>query len=205
MFTELEKTIAELPIHDIPEERLSPIKALSEFVYHKLQQGKPVHLNFICTHNSRRSQYSQVWASTLANYFGIDLHGYSGGVEVTEFNKRAVDALERDGFQIQVTGDVNPVYSIFFGKGSNPIVAYSKMYEDSSNPKENFAAVMTCDHADENCPFIPGAEQRIPLRFDDPKAYDGTALESMKYSERSHQIAAELFLAFKLATDKLEK
>jgi len=55
---------------------------------------------------------------------------------------------------------------------------------------------MTCDHADENCPFIPGTEQRIPVRYEDPKAFDNTPLEAEKYDERSVQIATEMFYVF---------
>jgi arsenate reductase (thioredoxin) len=205
LFPELETIINELPIDVILESRLGPIQQLADYLYSKIRCGQTIHLNFICTHNSRRSQLSQVWATTLGNYFGIDLFAYSGGVEVTEFNKRAVDALKREGFQIHKEGEVNPVYSVYFGEEEKPVIAFSKNYGDQSNPNEGFAAVMTCDHADENCPFIFGAEERIPLRFEDPKLFDGSTLEAEKYSERSRQIAAELFLAFKLAKEKMSK
>ena len=56
---------------------------------------------------------------------------------------------------------------------------------------------MTCDHADENCPFIPGCDVRLPIRYEDPKAFDDTPLEAEKYDERSLQIANEMFYAFK--------
>lgn len=55
---------------------------------------------------------------------------------------------------------------------------------------------MTCSHADENCPFIPGAETRIPVRYEDPKEFDDTEMESEKYDERSKQIASEMFFVF---------
>ena len=55
---------------------------------------------------------------------------------------------------------------------------------------------MTCSHAEENCPYIPGTEARIPVMYDDPKAFDGTALETAKYDERCQQIAAEMFYVF---------
>ena len=55
---------------------------------------------------------------------------------------------------------------------------------------------MTCSHADENCPFIPGAEIRIPVRYDDPKAFDGTDLMEAKYLERSKEIATEMLYVF---------
>jgi arsenate reductase len=53
--------------------------------------------------------------------------------------------------------------------------------------------MMTCGHADENCPFIPGALARLPFRFDDPKQFDDTPLEQEKYNECSLEIARELY------------
>ena len=73
---------------------------------------------------------------------------------------------------------------------------FSKLYDDASNPDADFAAVMTCSEADKNCPYIPGAESRIQLLYDDPKEFDGTAEETEKYDERASQIAAELFYFF---------
>jgi arsenate reductase len=64
------------------------------------------------------------------------------------------------------------------------------------NPVSNFAAVMTCSHADENCPFILGTEMRIPVMYEDPKLFDHTVLEKEKYRERSLQIAAEMKYVF---------
>jgi arsenate reductase len=55
---------------------------------------------------------------------------------------------------------------------------------------------MTCSNADVGCPFIPGAEKRIPITFDDPKAFDNTSLQKEKYHERSIQIATELCYVF---------
>ena len=55
---------------------------------------------------------------------------------------------------------------------------------------------MTCTHADENCPFIPGAEKRISLPFEDPKAFDDTSEEAEQYDKRSLQIATEMKYVF---------
>jgi arsenate reductase len=192
----LAETIANLPFASISTERLQVLDDMADYLSLKVAQGKEIRLNFICTHNSRRSQFSQVWAQTAAAYFGIDAACYSGGVEVTAFNERAVAALKRDGFKVVQKGEENPVYFLFLGEDAEPIITFSKVYDDSLNANKEFAAVMTCDHADENCPFIPGAEKRFPLRFEDPKAFDDSPLEEKMYSERSHQIAAELFYLF---------
>jgi len=64
------------------------------------------------------------------------------------------------------------------------------------NPKSEFCAIMTCSQADEGCPFVPGAEKRIPITYDDPKEFDNTPQQSEKYKERSIQIASEMFYVF---------
>jgi hypothetical protein len=35
---------------------------------------------------------------------------------------------------------------------------------------------MTCNNADEACPMVFGAEARFSVKYDDPKAFDGTDL-----------------------------
>ena len=195
-FSPLLETIAVLPISDIPAERKVLLDEMATYLQEKIVTGKEIHLNFICTHNSRRSQFSQIWAQTAAAYFGINAYCYSGGVEVTAFNPCAVAAIQRDGFKVVKKEGENPVYFVLYSEKEEPIVTFSKVVDDAINATKEFAAVMTCDHADENCPFIPGAERRFPLRFEDPKAFDGTTLEEKMYSERSHQIGAELFYLF---------
>lgn len=196
-YNPLLQTIASLPLSGIASERRGLLEEMAEYLLEKIASGKEIRLNFICTHNSRRSQFSQIWAQTAATYYGIEAFCYSGGVEVTAFNSRAIAAIKRDGFKVvQKEGD-NPVCFVFFSEDADPIVAFSKVFDDAINATKEFAAVMTCDHADENCPFIPGAEKRFPLRFEDPKAFDDSPQEEQMYSERSRQIAAELFFLFK--------
>jgi arsenate reductase len=192
----LAETIANLPFAAISTERIQLLDEMADYLLAKMKQGEEIRLNFICTHNSRRSQFSQVWAQTAAVYYGIDAACFSGGVEVTAFNERAVAALKRDGFKLVQKGEENPVFFVFPGEDTEPIITFSKVFDDALNANKGFAAVMTCDHADENCPYIPGAEKRFPLRYEDPKAFDDSSLEEKMYSERSHQIAADLFYLF---------
>lgn len=192
----LANTIANLPFAAISTERLQLLDEMAVYLQEKISNRKEIRLNFICTHNSRRSQFSQIWAQTAAAFYGIEAYCYSGGVEVTAFNPRAVAAIQRDGFKVVKKEGENPPYFIFYSEEEDPIVTFSKVVEDAVNATKEFAAVMTCDHADENCPFIPGAEKRFPLRFEDPKAFDDSPLEEKMYSERSHQIGAELFYLF---------
>ncbi|MBN7815990.1 low molecular weight phosphatase family protein [Algoriphagus pacificus] len=205
LFPEIDHTFKSFRKRAISAERKSLLEPIIEYMVTQISKEKIAKLNFICTHNSRRSQFSQIWAQVAAYYFNLPVESYSGGVEVTEFNARAVEALQRAGFEIKSTGDNNPIYELSFAKKEKPIVAFSKVFDDESNPKSSFAAIMTCDHADETCPFIPGCEARIPLRFEDPKKFDETPLESKMYSERSQEIASELFFAFEQVQKLVKK
>lgn len=192
----LQATISQAQSLEIPEERKKVLQSLIDFIQDKIDSGEAVHLNFICTHNSRRSQFSQIWAQTAAAFYRIPAYCYSGGVEVTAFNDRAVASIRRSGFRVAQKGVDNPFYFVFYSEDDDPIAAFSKLYDDPINSKGNFAAVMTCAHADENCPFIPGASARIPVRYEDPKAFDDTPEEASRYDERSLQIASEMFYVF---------
>jgi arsenate reductase len=100
------------------------------------------------------------------------------------------------GFKVKNTGGENPYYELIYHEKRKSIIVFSKTFDNASNPRNNFAAVMTCTNADENCPFIPGAEKRISLPFEDPKIFDNSAQESEKYDERSMQIATEMKYVF---------
>ncbi len=196
LLSKLDDYVQSLDFETIPTERKAVLQLLIDYVQAKKDKGETINLNFICTHNSRRSQFSQVWGKVAAYYYGIEINSYSGGVEVTAFNERAVDSIKRTGFEVSSEGEGNPHYSIFYSKSESPIIAFSKIFDDAANASSNFTAVMTCSHADENCPFIPGAEARLPIRYEDPKAFDDTPEEAEKYDERSRQIATELFFVF---------
>jgi arsenate reductase len=198
MIPTLSTTIDQVISQDIPDERKQVLDPLITYIQEKLDQQADVNLNFICTHNSRRSQFSQIWAQTAADYYGIPVKSFSGGVEVTAFNERAVASIKRSGFKVTSEGDTNPVYTVFHSDNNEGISLFSKLFDDPVNQSDHFAAVMTCSHADENCPFIPGAEKRIPVLYEDPKAFDGTPEEANKYDERSIQIAAEMFYVFSM-------
>ena len=194
LFPELEQYVRALNPEAIPQKRRELLRHLIHYIK---DQESGIRLNFICTHNSRRSQFAQLGAQLAAAYFGVDLSSYSGGIEVTAFNSRAVKAVKRAGFQVQEHGPKeNPEFLVSFSPSFQPLKMFSKLYDHPMNPSEGFAAVLTCSHADENCPFIPGAEKRIPLNFDDPKDFDGTPLEAEKYDERCRQIATEMFYVF---------
>tara|TARA_R110002051_G_scaffold61325_2_gene112336 strand:- start:1345 stop:1689 length:345 start_codon:yes stop_codon:yes gene_type:complete len=109
----------------------------------------------------------------------------------------AAKALENSGFKVKALSEgKNPVYSIKYYDNAHPVIGFSKKLDDDFNPKSEFAAIMTCDSANEACPFVPGAEKRIPITFEDPKAFDNTPQQEEKYNERSMQIATEMAYVF---------
>ena len=185
-------------VQNTSEERKTVLQPLVDFIQQKATAGQPIHLNFICTHNSRRSHLAQVWAQTAADYFDIpDVRCYSGGTEETALFPKVADTLRHQGFQIfKIAESSNPVYAIKYSDNALPIIGFSKPYDSPFNPASAFAAIMTCSQADGGCPFIAGAEKRIPITFEDPKVSDGTAQQAQVYAERSLQIAAELFYVF---------
>lgn len=198
LFPELEETIRNLDISEIPEERKKILQPFIDFLQHKVDHKENIRLNFICTHNSRRSHLSQVWAQVMAAYFGINkLNCFSGGTEATALFPMAAKTMEKAGFNIdKISEGKNPVYSIKFGPDELPVIGFSKKYDHPFNPESGFGAIMTCSQADADCPFIPGAAKRIPLNYEDPKKFDGTSQQEEKYRERSLQIATELYYVF---------
>lgn len=179
-------------------QRKELLQHLTTFVEKKVRAGQNVYLNFICTHNSRRSHLAQIWAQTAAYYHNVpNVYCYSGGTEATAFNPRAVKAIKDAGFSItKTTEGENPIYEVRFADDAQPVIAFSKKYDDPFNHNQDFAAIMTCSHADENCPLVLGASGRVALTYDDPKEFDGTPLETAKYQERVHEIGREILFAF---------
>ena len=198
LFLGIENLIKSLQPETISEERKTVLQPLIEFIQLKVSNNQDIRINFICTHNSRRSHLSQVWAQTMAYHFNIkNVFCYSGGTEATALFPMAAKTLEDSGFEVKTISEgKNPVYSIKYAANELPIIGFSKKLDDDFNPKSEFAAIMTCDSANEACPIVIGAEKRIPITFKDPKAFDNTPQQAEKYNERSLQIATELYYVF---------
>jgi len=198
LFSKIEKVIQDFNFENIAEDRKLVLQPLVDFIQNKVNNNQEIRLNLICTHNSRRSHLSQVWAQTAAAYYAVtNVFCYSGGTEATALFPMAAQTLTNQGFQITTLSEgTNPVYSIKFSENAHPVIGFSKTYDDSFNPQSQFAAILTCSSADQGCPFIAGAEKRIPITFEDPKAFDNTPQQAEKYEERSIQIGTELFYVF---------
>ncbi|TDQ28406.1 arsenate-mycothiol transferase ArsC [Tenacibaculum caenipelagi] len=196
LFSEIQQTLSNLPT--VSEERKEILQPLINYIQEKLNNKEVINLNFICTHNSRRSHLSQVWAQTMAHHYKVlNVHSFSGGTEATAMNSTVVKTLVDNGFQIQqLSNGTNPIYAVKYADNIPPIIGFSKKYDDGFNPTSRFFAIMTCSQADEGCPFIAGADKRVPVTYEDPKLYDGTSLEKEKYLERSLEIASEMQYVF---------
>ena len=198
MLENLLKTIVFISKIEVSAERKVVLQPLVDYIQNKVNKSEEIRLNFICTHNSRRSHLSQIWAQTMAFQFGIkNVFCYSGGTEATAMFPKVAENLVNQGFQIhKLSQEQNPVYIVKFDDNQYPIICFSKAYFDDFNPKTNFGAIMTCNNADEGCPMVFGAEARFPIKYDDPKAFDGTDVMDAKYAERSLQIASEMYFVF---------
>ena len=179
----------------VPVERKVVLDGIAQNIAAQIQAGKTAQLTFICTHNSRRSHMSQIWAQTAAYYYGLNqVRAFSGGTQATACNCRTVAAMRRVGFDIEdaTTGD-NPVYLIRYASDRPPIRAYSKVYNADDNPKQDFIALMTCSVADKSCPVVAGAISRYAIHYADPRLCDDTPTETTAYNDRCQEIAREMF------------
>lgn len=198
MYRELLNTVQSLQWENIETSRKEILGPLVSYIQQKVNEGKEINLNFICTHNSRRSHLTQVWAQAAATFFTIpEVHCYSGGTETTALYSKIAETLAQQGFIVfSIADSDNPVYAIKYDDNKFPVIGFSKKYDSPFNPVSGFAAIMTCSQADGGCPFIPGAEKRIPITFEDPKVSDNTPEQTDVYIKRSLQIAEEMFYVF---------
>ncbi|WP_044404126.1 low molecular weight phosphatase family protein [Lacinutrix sp. Hel_I_90] len=197
-FNTLHNYIHALNVLTVSDERKKILQPLIDYIIEKKSTQAAIRLNFICTHNSRRSHLSQIWAQVMAFYYSIEkVSCYSGGTEATALFPKVAETLKNCGFAIEtLASENNPVYSIKYDSNEHPIIGFSKTFDDNFNPHSEFAALLTCSSADIGCPFIAGAEKRIPVTYEDPKLFDNTPQQNEKYLERSNQIATEMKYVF---------
>lgn len=198
LFTEIKNTTNSFDFKQISEERKTILQPLVDYIQNKVNNKQSIRLNLICTHNSRRSHLSQVWAQTAAASYNVqNVCCYSGGTQATTLFPMVAETLQHSGFRVKTISEgPNPVYCIKFSPNEHPVIGFSKTYDDDFNPQSEFAAIMTCSQADDDCPFIAGAEKRIAVSFEDPKVSDGRPEQKQVYLERSLQIGTEMFYVF---------
>ncbi len=183
--------------HVLKEDRKKLLSDIATKITDSYQSDTPVYLNFICTHNSRRSQLGQVWGFYAAHYFDLNIGTFSGGTEVTAFHRNTVKTLQEVGFSFKVEefSHLNPVYRVSFEETEEFLLGFSKIFDDQMN-KVPYIAITTCNSADENCPFIAEAKHRFHLPFVDPKHSDGSEKQNETYLKTNGEIAAEMFFIF---------
>jgi arsenate reductase len=81
---------------------------------------------------------------------------YSAGIETHGLNKGAVAIMAKDGIDISM-------------HTSNHVDEYADVKFDYM--------ITVCDHANENCPYVPGVAVRLHHNFTDPSKVKGTPEE----------------------------
>jgi len=207
MTEKLTSTLATLAskTSSVSMERQAVLEPLVEYVLDRQRANETTRLNFICTHNARRSHISQLMAAASAMANDLEnIECYSGGVEVTRIHPNAIGALEELGFEFNGSDDGdNPVFLVDLGE-ANLIEVFSKKYDDDSNPPSDFAAVMVCSSAEEACPYVEGASKRISVTFEDPKEFDGQDDAVKGYVQGSLEIGAEIYYVMQQVSSRLE-
>jgi protein-tyrosine-phosphatase len=201
LFNNLQQSISKLELEFdlISESRKQELKNIALIIKDSLALFGRADLTVICTHNSRRSQLGQLWLKVAALHYGVNnIFTFSGGTEATAFNIRMVNALKDFGFEIKALDEtLNPKYHIKFADNDDTMdVLYSKVYNESYNPQQNFIALLVCNSADQGCPIVAGAFKRISLPYLDPKDFDDTNLEKEKYLEKVSEIGREMLFIF---------
>ena len=109
-------TVHNLNINSVSENRKILLDPLIGFIQNKKDLYEVIQLNFVCTHNSRRSHLAQIWAQTMAAYFNIQhVYCFSGGTEATYIYETTKKTLEEQGFIFKIKKkESNPTYQIFF-------------------------------------------------------------------------------------------
>ncbi|MEZ4801326.1 MAG: arsenate reductase ArsC [Gelidibacter sp.] len=112
--------------------------------------GTP-NILILCTGNSCRSQMAEGYLTKLSEGKATI---YSAGIETHGLNPGAVSIMKEDGIDIS-------------NHTSNHVDEYSHI---------NFDYIITvCDHANENCPFIPSKNAlRLHHNFFDPSKVMGS-------------------------------
>ena len=64
----------------IPDSRKEILEKITQYIKSKQKDNKSINLVYICTHNSRRSHFGQIWAHVAASYYKVkNVNTFSGG------------------------------------------------------------------------------------------------------------------------------
>ncbi|MEM1135769.1 MAG: protein-tyrosine-phosphatase [Bacteroidota bacterium] len=178
----------------IPKRRKQSLGLVSELILPAIMAGRNIRFVFVCSHNSRRSQFCQIWAQVAALYYSVDhLLFYSGGTEGSSIHKAVIQSLKKAGLLInKETKGKNPHYIISAVQNQPLGTFYSKRITAKENPKENFCAVITCPEAEKKLNLEAGTHLQVSMIYDDPRKVDGTKHEQKTYDKLCKKIATEM-------------
>ena len=142
---------------------------------------------FICTYNSRRSQFCEIWGNVFSKIYNKKLNVYSAGLKKTSVYKEVIFSLSRTG--LKISGDGKVKYE------ENEINLTSKTLDDIKEQK--FIGVMTCSNAEKSCPIDQRSIKNINMFYRDPKDFDKTNKKIKAYDDTCLKIAQELNYVFK--------
>jgi arsenate reductase len=115
-----------------------------------------MHVLFLCTGNSCRSQMAEGWARQLAP---ADIQVQSAGIEAHGKNPRAIAVMAEAGVDIS-------------NQESTKLISSMLAWAD--------VVVTVCGHADEHCPVLPPNVHKIHWPLNDPAKATGTEEEIME-------------------------
>jgi arsenate reductase len=115
----------------------------------------PLHLLFVCTGNSCRSQMAEGWARTLG---GEHVVAESAGIEAHGKNPRAIAVMTEAGVDISAQEST---------RLTDDMLARADL------------VVTVCGHADEHCPVLPAGVRKLHWPLTDPAKASGTEEEIM--------------------------
>ena len=180
---------------NIPQERRGILDKAANSIKESVTTLDSFALTFVCTHNSRRSIFGQALAFAAFKQYNLlgKASSFSAGTESTYLHPNAIASLRRFGFKVNPEpSNANPSLEFKISE-SESFQSHSTTIEDTTNPNENFIAIMVCSSAEQACPFVPGCLKRIPITYEDPKIVDNTPEQDKTYDERCMQMATEIF------------
>ena len=114
----------------------------------------PMHVLFLCTHNSSRSQMAE---GLLRTHGGTHYQVFSAGTHPSKVHPLAIKVMAEMGIDISEQA----------GHRAKGIEEF-----EAEPPME--LVVTVCDEAAEECPYFPRARRQEHWGFPDPAAFEGT-------------------------------
>lgn len=151
--------------------------AASELESDVERKGDSLHLLFLCTGNSCRSQMAEGWARSLASEPFLEVK--SAGIAAYGLNPRAIQVMREVG--VDITKQTSKILTLDMIEWADTIVT-------------------VCGDADESCPLLPGRTKKIHWPIFDPAKAVGSAEEIL---EKFREVRNELKDRIKILLEDL--